>query len=96
LGNVNEFGSLGMASEQVCRTLRAYRKKIRAAPRTEQLQLEELEVELLATLRAVEDRHERNESRRTKAATENDLNDLVTLMETTGLGQWAPAKKGSS
>jgi WD40 repeat protein len=86
LGNANEFGSIGMASEQVCRTLRAYRKKIKAAPRTEQLQLDELEVELLATLRAVEERHERNGSRRIKAATENDLDNLASLIQTSGLG----------
>ncbi len=89
MGNVNEFGSLGMASEQVCRTLRAYRKKIKAAPSTERLQLEELQVELLATLRAVEERHDRNGNRRTKAATENDLDNLATLMQTSGLGRWS-------
>lgn len=60
MGSISEFGSAGMASEQLCRTLRAYRKKIRATPRTEQLQLDELEVELLATLQAVEERHGRN------------------------------------
>jgi WD40 repeat protein len=94
LGNANEFGSIGMASEQVCRTLQAYRKKIKAAPRTEQLQLDELEVELLATLRAVEERHERNGSRRIKAATENDLDNLVSLMQTSGLGS-RPASQRS-
>ena len=87
MGNVNEFGSIGMASEQVCRTLRVYRKKIKAAPRTEQLQLDELEVELVATLRAVEERYDRSGNRRTKAATENDLDTLATLIETFGTGK---------
>jgi WD40 repeat protein len=86
MGNANEFGSIGMASEQVCRTLRAYRKKIKAASTTEQLQLDEVEVELLATLRAVEERRDSNMNRRNKAATENDLDNLATLMETSGFG----------
>ena len=86
MGTANEFGSVGMASEQVCRTLRAYRKKIKAAPKPEQLQLEEVEVELLATLRAIEERHQNNGSRRTKAATDSDLDNLARLMETSGLG----------
>lgn len=89
VGMANEFGSIGMASEQVCRTLRAYRKKMKAAPKTEQLQLEEVEVELLATLRAIEERHRRNGSRRTKAATDSDLDNLARLMETSELGQWS-------
>lgn len=92
VSNVHEFGSIGMASEQVCRTLRAYRKKIKAAPRTEQLQLDELEVELLATLRAVEEIHDRSGSRRTKAATEDDLDNLASLMRTSGLGQWSESQ----
>lgn len=86
MGNINEFGSIGMASEQVCRTLRAYRKKIQAASGSKQIQLDELEVELLATLRAVEARHECSGSRRTKAATESDLDtfNLAALMKTSG------------
>lgn len=89
VGTVHEFGSIGMASEQVCRALRAYRKMIKATPRTEQLQLEELEVELLATLQAVEERRQRNESRRAEAATENDLDNLSRLMKSSGTGDWA-------
>ena len=77
MGNLNEFGSIGMASEQVCRTLRAYRKKIKSAPRSEHLQLDELEVELLATLRSVEERHDGSRSRRRKAAIEKDLDTLI-------------------
>jgi WD40 repeat protein len=94
VSNVNEFGSIGMASEQVCRTLRAYRKRIKTAPGVEQLQLDEVEVELLATLRVVEERHARNGSRRTKAATENDLDNLANLMQTSGLGQWSGSLRG--
>lgn len=84
MGSLNEFGSIGMAGEQVCRTLRAYRKKIKAAPKTEHLQLDELEVELLATLRAVVGGRGRDGSRRTKAATENELDNLASIMKTWG------------
>ncbi|KAF7502068.1 hypothetical protein GJ744_007517 [Endocarpon pusillum] len=87
MGSLNEFGSIGMAGEQVCRTLRAYRKKIKAAPKTEHLQLDELEVELLATLRAVVGRRGRDGSRRTKAATENELDNLASVMQSWGLSQ---------
>ena len=97
MGQVNEFGSIGMASEQVCRTLRAYRKKIQAAPRTEHLQLDEVEVELLATLRTIEECHDRIGSRRTKAATENELDNLATLTQSSGLGPWsAPERNNGS
>jgi WD40 repeat protein len=94
VSNGNEFGSIGMASEQVCRTLRAYRKRIKAAPGIEQLQLDEVEVELLATLRVVEERHARNGSRRRKAATENDLDNLANLMQTSGIGRWSGSLRG--
>ncbi|KAI9893938.1 MAG: hypothetical protein M1814_005491 [Vezdaea aestivalis] len=53
--NVSEFGSLNMSTEQVCRTLRAYRKKLLNAAR-ESLRVEglrELERELGLTAKAV-------------------------------------------
>ncbi len=96
MGNVSEVSSIGMASEQVCRTLRAYRTKIEASPRTEQLQLDELEVELLATLRAVEKRQDRTGSRRTKAATDSDLDTLATLMKTSKLAHSSQVRPARS
>ncbi len=74
-----------MAGEQVCRTLRAYRKKIKAAPKAEHLQLDELEVELLATLRAIEERGGSDGDKRRKVATEDELDNLANLMQTSRL-----------
>lgn len=56
-GNVNEFGSLGASTEQVSRTLRAYRKRL--ANSSDSLTSEsvrELERELAITARAVGER----------------------------------------
>lgn len=83
----------GPASQHLSRSLRAYRKKISVAG--EQLQLEEVETELLATLQSVRERKAkigvgggsgRSRSRkRTKAATESDMESLAQLMEKTGV-----------
>ncbi|KAI9934927.1 hypothetical protein MW887_000548 [Aspergillus wentii] len=51
----SEFGSLDMSTEQVCRTLRAYRKKLNAASEQPNGQ-KELERELNLTLRAINSR----------------------------------------
>lgn len=48
----SEFGSLDMSTEQVCRTLRAYRKKLNGSNQQMKAQ-KELERELSLTLRAV-------------------------------------------
>ncbi|KAJ5150132.1 hypothetical protein N7448_001710 [Penicillium atrosanguineum] len=48
----SEFGSLDMSTEQVCRTLRAYRKKLNGSSQQMKAQ-KELERELNLTLRAV-------------------------------------------
>lgn len=48
----SEFGSLDMSTEQVCRTLRAYRKKLNGSSQHMKAQ-KELERELSLTLRAV-------------------------------------------
>ena len=56
-GNVSEFGSLGMSTEQVCRTLRAYRKKLSSS--SDALRpdgVRELERELGLTARALGER----------------------------------------
>jgi WD40 repeat protein len=61
-GNVSEFGSLNMATEQVCRTLRAYRKKIGSAEPVREEVLKELDRELRETARAVGERTLRNKA----------------------------------
>jgi WD40 repeat protein len=61
-GNVNEFGSLNMATEQVCRTLRAYRKKLVGAESVREEVLKELDRELRETARALGERTLRNKA----------------------------------
>jgi hypothetical protein len=88
------------ASQTLSRNLRSYRKKINATAAEkakEQLQLEEVETELLATLQSVREAKKANAKIRAggsgggswrrgkaKAATEPDLNSLTKLMEKTG------------
>lgn len=90
------------ASQNLSRSLRGYRKKINAAAveqEKEQLQLEEVETELLATLQTVQEAKKANAKRgagsgtrggtgrraKAKAATEADLESLAKLMEMTGI-----------
>lgn len=55
----SEFGSLEMSTEQVCRTLRAYRKKLNGS--TGQMKVKELERELHLTIRAVSARSQNSD-----------------------------------
>ncbi|KAI9826175.1 MAG: hypothetical protein M1819_007431 [Sarea resinae] len=56
-GNVNEFGTLNMSTEQVCRTLRAYRRKLNSSSETVRAEnVKELERELSLTARALGDK----------------------------------------
>jgi WD40 repeat protein len=48
-GNFSEFGSLNMATEQACRTLRAYRKKLLSSESVKEESLKELDQELRLT-----------------------------------------------
>ena len=48
-GNFSEFGSLNMATEQACRTLRAYRKKLLSSESVRDEALKELDQELRLT-----------------------------------------------
>lgn len=69
--NRSEFGSLDMSTEQVCRTLRAYRKKLNNS--SQQLQAQkEVERELSLTLRAVSGRSQASDD---SAETETDSSD---------------------
>ncbi len=72
-GNVTEFGSLNMTTEQVCRTLRAYRKKLSTSTdniRTENAR--DLENELALTAKVVSER-----TRRHQAASETMVGELL-------------------
>lgn len=89
-GNVNEFGGLGMASDQACRMLRMYRKRLTAAH--VEIDLNELEDELQSTLKVVQLRKSEieckcTESRPTGPASGNDsdVENLTALLEKTGV-----------
>ena len=55
-GNLRSFGSLNMATEQTCRTLRAYRKKLSSTEPISREVLTELDQELRLTASALGDR----------------------------------------
>ncbi|KAJ5172843.1 hypothetical protein N7492_005436 [Penicillium capsulatum] len=68
-----EFGSLEMSTEQVCRTLRAYRKKLHGS--TQPIHSRELERELSLTLRAVNS-HSQKSDESAEAETDSSGRDM--------------------
>ncbi|KAL7624016.1 hypothetical protein AAE478_005573 [Parahypoxylon ruwenzoriense] len=70
--NLKGFGSLTMATEQACRTLRAYRKKLSSTDPISQEVLAELDQELRLTAVALGDR-----ATRSKAMSDTILNGLL-------------------
>ncbi|KAI1418261.1 WD domain-containing protein [Hypoxylon sp. FL1857] len=70
--NLRAFGSLSMATEQACRTLRAYRKKLASTDPISQDVLAELDQELRLTAVALGDR-----ATRSKAMSDTMLNGLL-------------------
>jgi hypothetical protein len=89
---------MGMATEQACRMLRTYRKKLMASK--EDLGLDELEDELELITRLVKERKEKGSGfqtpnangRRTKAkaATESDVDELVVMLDRTNTADISP------
>jgi len=71
-GNFSEFGSLNMATEQACRTLRAYRKKLLSSESVKEDALKELDQELRLTAVALGEK-----SLKTKAISETVLTGLL-------------------
>ncbi|KAI1403707.1 WD domain-containing protein [Hypoxylon fuscum] len=71
-GNLRGFGSLNMATEQACRTLRAYRRKLSSTDPISQEVLAELDQELRLTAVALGDR-----ATRSKAMSDTMLNGLL-------------------
>lgn len=59
-GNFSEFGTLNMATEQACRTLRAYRKKLLSSESVREEGLKELDQELRLTAIAVGEKSAKN------------------------------------
>ncbi|KAH6683069.1 WD40-repeat-containing domain protein [Halenospora varia] len=71
-GNFSEFGSLNMATEQACRTLRAYRKKLLSSEAVKEESLKELDQELRLTAMALGEK-----SLKSKAISETVLTGLL-------------------
>jgi WD40 repeat protein len=71
-GNFSEFGTLNMATEQACRTLRAYRKKLLSSESVKEESLKELDQELRLTAMALGEK-----SIKTKAISETVLTGLL-------------------
>jgi len=61
-GNLNEFGTLNMSTEQVCRTLRAYRKKLNTNETIREEVLKELDMELRLTAKALGEKTLKNKA----------------------------------
>lgn len=96
IGQPNEFGSMGMATEQACRMLRTYRKKLMACKK--ELRLDELEDELELIMTLVRERKDRPpetctpNGRKVKAtaATVDDLNELAVMLDRTNMAERSP------
>ena len=96
MGQTNEFGSMSMATEQACRMLRTYRKKLMASK--EDLSLDEIQGELELITKLVRERKDRPSGTRTsngrgskvKGATENDLDELAVLLTRTNMADMSP------
>lgn len=71
-GNFSEFGTLNMATEQACRTLRAYRKKLLSSESVKPESLRELDQELRLTAMALGEK-----SNKSKAISETVLTGLL-------------------
>lgn len=71
------FGSLQMASEQTCRQLRAYRKKLSTSEPITPEMTAELEVELRLTAVALAERADRSRQAQAQAVTEPVLSGLL-------------------
>ncbi|TVY92603.1 Mitogen-activated protein kinase-binding protein [Lachnellula willkommii] len=71
-GTFSEFGTLNMATEQACRTLRAYRKKLLSSESVREDSLKELDQELRLTAMALGEK-----SIKTKAISETALTGLL-------------------
>lgn len=96
-----EFGSLSMSTEQLCRTLRTYRKKLNGSPEYLQSQ-KDLERELSLTLRVLDSRNKRCESTETEtdsSGKENQRSAIQTQIHrapsTPNLGQKGSSRKVS-
>lgn len=85
MSQASDFGSLGMATEQACRMLRTYRRKLNNSK--ESVDLDDLEDEITIMLKVIQERKDRTpvgegprRRLKAKAATESDMDQLAVLM----------------
>ena len=100
MSQASDFGSMGMATEQACRMLKTYRRKLTSS--RENLDLDELEEELELITKLVRERKGKRvqtpNGRRlkAKAATESDIDALADLLDKTGVVDRARSVEASS
>ncbi|OXV06495.1 hypothetical protein Egran_05738 [Elaphomyces granulatus] len=90
----SEFGSLNMSTEQVCRTLRAYRKKLNSSTEYPRV-AKELERELDHTIRALGERakriHANAETETDSSGKENERKLMSTAGKPTNVARRVPS-----
>lgn len=93
MSQASDFGSLSMATEQACRMLKTYRRKLTS--NKEAVDLDDLEEEITIMQKLIRERKDRtlqqsdNGRRRlkAKAATESDMDQLAVLMGKTKVSE---------
>lgn len=85
MSQASDFGSLSMATEQACRMLKTYRRKLNGSK--EPVDLDDLEDEITVMLKLIRERKDRTllgeggrRRLKAKAATESDMDQLAVLM----------------
>lgn len=103
MSQANEFGGMGMATEQATRMLKTYRKKL--ATTKDDVDLEELEAELEVVMKLVKEKRSPPQARslngtmrKTKGKalvqpTESEMDDLAVLLVRTNLAERSPKVK---
>lgn len=96
----NDFGSLGMATEQASRMLKTYRKKLMAAK--EEVDLVDLEGELEQLLKVINDKKVNGYGKtlngtmrrsRNTAPTEGEMEELAVLLDRTNMADRSPTTR---
>ncbi|KAE8350641.1 hypothetical protein BDV28DRAFT_35360 [Aspergillus coremiiformis] len=94
-GGKTEVGSMHMSTEQVCRTLRAYRKKLNGTKENPHTQ-KELERELALTLRVLHSRGKGCESTETETDSSGKENEIPNALSVRDLGVHLPRRVSST
>lgn len=90
VSSANDFGSIGMATEQACRMLKTYRKKLQAS--RGELDLDDVEADLEAVLKTIRQKKARandgianNKAKDTRDMANDEVNQLSVLLEKTSV-----------